>query len=1287
MWFWGMIAGAVLGGMSGSVALAIFLAGVFGVLAHVFSQNKHDHESAADSSDDPLLIGVSNELRDLKRKVQVLEKRLSSVEAQLAQGSFVPKGLANDPEAATHETAAAMSSTLTDAAPEPVAVTQPFAPTIVVNVPAPARIDTPTVPETFDYNRFEDEVPAAPRQRMEVPPLPEPPSASQEPAPGIADDRSPPSRPLSAKPVLEPDTPAVSFRDRVPGPISMLLYGGNTLVKLGVLILFLGIAFLLRYTAERVTVPIELRYAGVALAGAGLLALGWFLRRRRADYALIMQGMGVGVFYLTTLSAMKLHPLIAPEMGFGFMFAVSLLGAALAILQNAPVLAIIAALEGFATPILTSIGGNHMMGLFTYLAILDAGIVLIAWFNAWRILNLICFVGTFTLSSAWANQYYTNDQYVPVQAFLILLFLMFTAVGVFFSRRTLLDSKLKLHDDDSLAHHAGAALAHVGRVDSALVFGTPLTAFGMQYLLSLRWEFGPAFSALAFGVFYLLLARVVFSRERPGLALLAEAYAIVGVIFATLAIPLGFEGVWAGSAWAVEGAGMYWLGARQQRPYSRAFAYLVMVGAACKLLGSMSLNLLPEGPVLHGSTIGPVLFALSAFVVWILHQRAALDADESWEAIPGRLTLWLGMAAVTLLPWQWLEPPMAAAATAALSVFVFFLARSFYLAVLSGVVASQQMLAVAGLIATLHRTTGAEVNAALESGWRGMLAALIIAASLLLTAAWNAAEIRRIALERGDPPDWSVANVLAMGGGVILLHLATLFAISLEQAAILWPITACAVLWVALRMSHGTLASVAAGLHIVSVGLFFHAGGFVDVGIGQGSTFLSAYAHLHFWIPLVFALVAWLSGDWISLEAKRLLASIADESSGGGAGRFNAWCAESGALWLPVLWGLSWWMLACCNETIRVLVTRELSHFLTVALVALVVLTSVLVSVLARWRQWPQMGASSLFTLPALVLCALIDIAVKRFDFLPSAHLGAIVWPLALVWHLRLLNVQRRWLLSKQRQPVHVAGFWFFLLLASRECQVRFEDLGDPYSSWVLLGWVVMPALSFWLLRSSLLKRRWPLTEFRRAYLEIACLPVAVYLLSWCFIGNLVSAGNASPLPYVPILNPLELGQWLVLAALLLWWRALSDKSFARLSDNTAKAVAGGMGWFLLTAMVLRTCHHLVGVAWEASALFESRLAQAALSIAWAIMGLLAMVLGNRRVSRSTWLVGAVLLGVVVVKLFVIELADRGGLYRIVSFIGVGVLLLIVGYFAPVPVKAVVSADEERDNRRAKEAP
>ena len=1563
MWILGAIMGLVVGAMMGSVAGAIMLACLGGVIVHVATRDKED----VGKQSTPRANRDQSQIDDLRRRVFALESRLQTLEIQLAKRDTIPEKSVSEPD---HRTDPAPTAAPIEAKIESPEIAPPLPPMPVLamarnSTPAADWVSTP-FPDTFDTDtsdieNFENAVAEAPLVEMSVPAetasvatpkekakpaaesTPSPLAAQMQPsspavatkplitnAPAEAPARpakyaaphiSAPVSPQPARRVSEPPKPpkpAIPLRERLPEPISRLIYGGNTLVKIGVFILFLGLAFLLRYTAERVTVPIELRYAGVALVGAGLLGLGWFLRRRRADYALTLQGMGVGVFYLTTLAAMKFHSLIPSEMGFGFMFAVSLLGAALAILQKAPILAIIAALEGFATPVLISTGSNQMMALFTYLSILDVGIVLIAWFNAWRILNVIGFVGTFTLASGWADQYYTNEQYAPVQAFLILFFLLFTAVGVLFARRTLLDSRLKLDDEDGLARNAGAALAHVGRVDSALVFGTPLTAFGLQYVLAKPWEFGPAFSAMALSAFYLLLARVIFSKERRGLALLAEAYGIVGVIFGTLAIPLGLEGLWTGAAWAVEGAGMYWLGARQNRPYARAFAYLVMLGASYKLLQTVQYTPDAVGPLLHGSTIGPVLLAASTFAVWWLHHRAKVEdeadweafpsslvlwigmasltlltwqwlppiwaaaamtalavlthfvarrldpkafvgiiaalqalsliatvvklwqtthlnpaadgslligsttspvllaisafviywqyqrarredaahleaipggmvlwlgmgalallpwqwlvphwaaasmtalavltyfvaqridpkafvgiigtlqalslisagvklwytthlnqaadgplllgstigpvllaisafvicwqyqlakreAAQHWEAIPGKVVVWLGMAALTLLPWQWLTPPIAAAATAALSVLTYFAARRFDLKSLYAIVTCLQALAVVSFICTLHRSTDIQSNATLESGLQGMLAALIIAASILLTAGWSMAQSRRTALEKGFPPDWSAANSIAVTIGTGLVHLAMLFAISLEQAAIIWPLTASAALWVALRMSHTALAAFAGGLHLVSAGLFFYESGLADGSSGAVAP-LAAYAHLQFLTPLVFGLTSWLCGNWIRSEERRLLASQGSETpkerSSAATVWFNYWCARAGALWLPVLWGLGWWLTAWLVETDRVLAIRNIHQYLTAATVTIVVVTSIAVSILARWRGWSQMGQVSLFTLPALVLSVGAGTILSAGE-LPSANLGFVAWPLALIWHLRILRLQERWLSPALCEVLHILGFWFFLLLASREGQLRFANLGEPYSSWSMLGWVVVPAVSFWLLRSSLLKNRWPLSEasgLRRAYMGIACTPVALYLLVWCFVSNLVSSGDAAPLPYVPVLNPLELGQWLVLAALMLWWRALPDESPAKISEGSIKTLAAGMGWFLLTAMVLRSCHHWAGVEWNAVALFDSRLAQAALSITWSIMGVLAMLFGNRRASRSVWFVGATLLAVVVIKLFLVELADRGGLYRIISFIGVGLLLLVVGYFAPVPVRASSLPDDQ----------
>jgi uncharacterized membrane protein len=48
-------------------------------------------------------------------------------------------------------------------------------------------------------------------------------------------------------------------------------------------------------------------------------------------------------------------------------------------------------------------------------------------------------------------------------------------------------------------------------------------------------------------------------------------------------------------------------------------------------------------------------------------------------------------------------------------------------------------------------------------------------------------------------------------------------------------------------------------------------------------------------------------------------------------------------------------------------------------------------------------------------------------------------------------------------------------------------------------------------------------------------------------------------------------------------------------------------------------------------------------------------------------MLGAVLLGATVLKLFIIDLSNRGGSERIFVFIAVGILMLVVGYFAPLP--------------------
>jgi len=112
------------------------------------------------------------------------------------------------------------------------------------------------------------------------------------------------------------------------------------------------------------------------------------------------------------------------------------------------------------------------------------------------------------------------------------------------------------------------------------------------------------------------------------------------------------------------------------------------------------------------------------------------------------------------------------------------------------------------------------------------------------------------------------------------------------------------------------------------------------------------------------------------------------------------------------------------------------------------------------------------------------------------------------------------------------------------------------------------------------------------------------------------------------------------------------------------------LAFFWLNAVLLRTLHLWVGIPYELKALLDSTLVESALSIFWAFLALATMLIATRTSARIVWLTGAVLLVIVVIKLFLVDLSSVGTVERIVSFVGVGLLMLVLGYFSPLPPAA-----------------
>jgi len=385
------------------------------------------------------------------------------------------------------------------------------------------------------------------------------------------------------------------------------LFGGNTIVRMGVLVLFVGLAFLAKYAADNALLPPELRLASIALVAVALFAGGMRLRSKNPGqlaYALTLQGAGVAVLYLTVFAAFRMYRFLPSEAAFVLLALICAFATVIALLQNAMVMAFIGFAGGFAAPILLSTGDGNHVGLFSYYLLLNIAIAAIAWVKAWRPLNLLGFFATFGVAGAWGVLKYQPGNFASSEPFLIAFFLIYVIASLLYATR----------------HSLGAKRA----VDATLVFGTPLVAFGLQAGMVRDMPYATAFSSLTLGAFYLALGSVMLKRNNAGRSgapdvgrWLAECFAALGLGFVTLTIPLALDANWTSAVWAAEGAAVYWMGRRQDRWLARAAGLLLQVLAAMSYLHAM--EGLPQSPLAFANPefIGAVLLAGSALgIAW-----------------------------------------------------------------------------------------------------------------------------------------------------------------------------------------------------------------------------------------------------------------------------------------------------------------------------------------------------------------------------------------------------------------------------------------------------------------------------------------------------------------------------------------------------------------------------------------------------------------------------------------------------------------------------------------------
>ncbi len=423
-----------------------------------------------------------------------------------------------------------------------------------------------------------------------------------------------PAVPAAPQPPAEPPLLARGF-DAIRNWFSV----GNVPVKVGMLVLFAGVAALLKYAADAgwFTLPIEFRMAGIALTAIAALLFGWHQRAKRTAFALSLQGGAVGILVLTVFAAFRLYGLLPAGAAFALLVLIVAATCVLAVRQNSLALAVLGILAGYLAPILISTGSGNHVALFSYYAVLNLAVFAVAWVRPWRALNLIGFVFTYAVATLWGVLSYQPENFSSTEPFLILFFVIYLLVPLLCARKR--------------------EPSRRDIVDGSLLFGNPLIAFALQAGLLKGDPMGLALSALVLAVLYAALAWWLLRRTT--LRVIGEAHAILAIGFATLSVPLALSAGATACTFALEGAGLVWLGLRQQRRFPRWSGYVLQALAGVAwVFGDIPEHAIP---VVNGIAIGALLISLAGFASAELLRRASGRAFLVWLLNGWGLMWWL----------------------------------------------------------------------------------------------------------------------------------------------------------------------------------------------------------------------------------------------------------------------------------------------------------------------------------------------------------------------------------------------------------------------------------------------------------------------------------------------------------------------------------------------------------------------------------------------------------------------------------------------------------------------
>ena len=341
--------------------------------------------------------------------------------------------------------------------------------------------------------------------------------------------------------------------------------GGRLLNRIGALALIIGLGFFLKYAFDNEWLSETVRVLIGVCVGIVCLVLAYVTRKR--GYSIFAQGLvgaGIAILYLSVYASFNFYSLIPQWTAFFCMSLITAGSLVLGLTFGSLAIGILGWAGGFLTPLMLSTGTANEIGLFTYLALLNVGLLAIVFAKSeWQIIEPLALIGTWILYFTWYFKYYNESDLLVTVFFISLFWILFCGLDI---------ARLRYWKPGHTIIHDSVAVLNV-----LLYF---IILYSLVEANHHPWMGGVT---LLLGILYFLFFLWI-KRSRELTDIEIKRFHLISMILLVLATSIQFENFTTVQLWSLEAVALFWMGLWGKRRFIYLAATALLVIASMKFI-------------------------------------------------------------------------------------------------------------------------------------------------------------------------------------------------------------------------------------------------------------------------------------------------------------------------------------------------------------------------------------------------------------------------------------------------------------------------------------------------------------------------------------------------------------------------------------------------------------------------------------------------------------------------------------------------------------------------------